>query len=156
MSYGTKQFLKTAANQFIDDFSWFSNIASSPARSVCYRVCAKLEGFETSSKRLLNESHERAKTYNDQSRDRANIYNKFIAFKDEFALSSKRDEKYVYHLLCSISLALPHSEPLMYHVTASIDAERKSAIKQFGKAMRELSQAGTRNLMGHQTLTLGN
>ena len=142
MSYGVKEFIKTATSQFIDDCAMVIGIAEIP----CNHVEAVFLELKTNSQRRVNKS-----------RNRAEIYNRFLVYKDHFAKATDRDGKYVFHFLCGVeALDLEQSEQMICKVTAFIDAEQLVAVKQIGKAMRKVNQAGMLNITNSRISALEN
>lgn len=153
MSYGLRDFLKTATNTFADDAKKTFNLTGAPGRIASNHVHAFMSDLEQLSEMHLLESFRRKNI----CAERVNIYQKFIQFKSHFASSPDRDGKYVYYFLCSIeALSMPDREQYIYQMTAQMDAEPEKTIRQISKLMRKLNQAQMQSLENRQLLAIGN
>lgn len=144
MPYKIAELFKTITNTAIDDISGVINTATTPARIACNDLQAVLIDAETSSMTRLQKSLTRAE-----------VYRRFLAFKNHFATSPDRDGKYVYYYLSSIEvLPYPQNEQLIWKATAFIDAEPELARQQIGGAMVKLSQNSMLAIEQQQTLAM--
>lgn len=151
--HGFQQFIITATNAFIDDASTLMDVVTAPARIVGNHVNGVLLDLETSSQEHLQRSHQHFQ----RSLSRAQVYQRFIGFKNRFASSTDREGKYVYHFLCGVEALPPgENEAMIQRITMYLDADPESAIKSIAQSMQNFSEVNLLKLTNRQMLALEN
>ncbi len=157
MSYGLREFLKTASNTFIDDLASAGHCLTMPIRVTANYAAAVMVDLETSSRGEYQGSLKRSEMQRQASLNWSRIHQQFIAYKNHFATSPDRNGKYVYYFLCEIEALDPNeSERLIRQFTAFIHSNPDLAIAQIGESMDRICQGGLQALSNRQMMALGN